>query len=144
MRISYDEITCILYCNMMMISFTLFLMYYKCYPSILLFHCCNDNKITLYFTLVGCSGFCILLVVAGPRLQFWSIFSQTSFLAHLRNFLKWNFFLCDLLFIKLVNEVTIDFFWYFRGSTSTNLIGTKLYLFDRIKYTNSILTYHTE
>ena len=46
-------------------------------------------------------------------LQFLSIFSQTSFLAHLRNFLKWNFFLCDLLFIKLVNEVTIDFFLVF-------------------------------
>ena len=65
------------------------------------------------YVIVVCSGFCILPVVAGPRLQFWSIFSQTSFLAHLRNFLKWNFFLCDLLFIKLVNEVTIDFFLVF-------------------------------
>ena len=76
-----------------------------------------------------------LLVVAGPRLQFWSIFSQTSFLAHLRNSLKGNFFICELLFIKSINEATIDFFLVLLGSVSTNLIGTKVYLFDRILYT---------
>jgi len=67
--------------------------------------------------LVGCSGFCILPVEAGPRLQFLSPASQIWFLAHLGISPGGNFFICSLLFIKLIYFATFDYFLVWKGSS---------------------------
>ena len=77
----------------------------------------EEESILLWDKLVGCSGFCILPVEAGPRLQFLSPASQIWFLAHLGISPGGNFFICSLLFIKLIYFATFDYFLVWKGSS---------------------------